>query len=93
MLRESSHLSVIQVTEASDDLLLVQLIRFELHASNRLHDAVIVEALLPRKLRLLRRAVLEAVQVAFLPTNRGHALWKSSPSRFEMSPTLMSKVT
>lgn len=53
-----SHLSVIQVTEASDDLLLVQLISFELHTSNRLHDAVILEALLPCKLRLLRRAIL-----------------------------------
>lgn len=55
--RGSPHLSVIQVTEPSDDLLLVQLVSFELHTSNGLHGAVILQALLPSKLRLLRRAL------------------------------------
>lgn len=41
------HLSIIQVTEASDDLLFVQLVSFELHAPHSLHDAVILQALLP----------------------------------------------
>lgn len=52
------HLSVIQVTEASDDLLLVQLVSFQLHASNGLHGAVVLQALLPGELRRLRGAIL-----------------------------------
>ena len=62
----SADLSVIQVTEASDDLLLVELVSFELHASDGLHGAVVLQALLPCQLRLHWRAVLQAVHVAFL---------------------------
>lgn len=85
--RGSPHLSVIQVTEPPDDLLLVQLVGFELHASDGLHGAVILEALLPRKLRLLRGAILETVQVAFLPAKRGFPRW----TRF--LPLLIGNIT
>lgn len=60
------HLSVVQVAEASDDLLLVQLVGFKLHASHCLHEAVVLKALLPGQLRLQRRPLLQAVQVALL---------------------------
>lgn len=66
------YLSVVQVTEASDDLLLVELVSFELHAPHRLHGAVILQALLPRQLCLHRRALLQAVQVAFLHQKQKH---------------------
>ena len=62
----SSDLSVIQVTEASDDLLFVELISFELHAPDGLHGAVVLQALLPRQLRLHWRAFLQAMHVGFL---------------------------
>ena len=54
------------MTEASDDLLFVELIGFELHAPHGLHDAVILQALLPGQRRLHRRSLLQAVHVAFL---------------------------
>lgn len=60
------YLSIVQVAEASDDLLLVQLIGFELHAPHGLHGAVILQALLPSELRLHGRPLLQTVQVAFL---------------------------
>lgn len=66
-----SHLSVIQVTEASDDLLFVQLIGFELHAPHGLHDAVILQALIPGQRRLHRRTLLQTVHVAFLLARTG----------------------
>ncbi len=66
------HLSIIQVTEASDDLLFVELISFELHAPHSLHDAVILQALLPSQLRLHRRPLLQAVQVTFLLAKNKH---------------------
>lgn len=65
-----AHLSVIQVAEASDDLLLVQLVGFELHAPHRLHDAVILQALIPGQLRLQRGTLLQTVQVAFLQSRK-----------------------
>ena len=65
---DCAHLSVVQVAEASDDLLLVQLIGLQLHAPDGLHDAVILQTLLPRQLRLQRRTLLQAVHVAFLLT-------------------------
>lgn len=55
------------MAEASDDLLLVQLISFQLHAPHRLHDAVVLQALIPGQLRLQRGRLLQAVHVAFLP--------------------------
>lgn len=60
------HLSIIQVAEASDDFLLVQLVGLQLHASHRLHETVVLQALLSGQLRLHRRPLLQAVQVAFL---------------------------
>lgn len=57
------------MTEPPDDLLLVQLVSFQLHASDRLHGAVVMEALLPCQLRLHRRPLLQTVQVAFLLTD------------------------
>ena len=68
--RERPHLSVVQVAEASDDLLLVQLVGLQLHASDALHDAVILQALIPGQLRRLRGAALQTVHVAFLPDRR-----------------------
>ena len=62
----SSNLSVIQVAEASDDLLFVELVGFELHAPDGLHGAVVLQALLPRQLRLQRRTLLQTVNVTFL---------------------------
>lgn len=62
----SRYLSIVEVAEASDDLLLVQLIRLQLHAPHSLHGVVVLQALLPRQLRPQRRALLQTVQVAFL---------------------------
>jgi len=61
------HLSIIKVTEASDNLLLVELIGFELHASNCLHCAVVLKPLLSCKCGLQWWALLQLVQVTFLP--------------------------
>lgn len=64
------------MTEASDDLLLVQLVGFELHAPHRLHDAVILQALIPGQLRLQRGTLLQTVQVAFLQSrNKKNCRW------------------
>lgn len=59
-------LSIIKVTEASDDLLFVELISFELRSPDSLHGAVILQALLPSQLRLQWRTLFQLVQVAFL---------------------------
>lgn len=42
----TTYLTIVQMTEATDDLLLVQLIRFELHTPDGLHGPVILQALL-----------------------------------------------
>ena len=60
------YLAVIEVAEAPDDLLLVQLVSLQLHAADGLHGAVVVQALLPGQLRLPRGPLLQTVQVAFL---------------------------
>lgn len=43
---DATYLTVVQMTETTDDLLLVQLIRFELHTPDGLHGPVILQALL-----------------------------------------------
>lgn len=63
------HLSVVQVAEAADDLLLVQLVGLELHAPHRLHEAVVLQALLPGQLGPQRGALLQPVQLAPLHRN------------------------
>ncbi len=55
------HLSIIKVTEAPDDLLLVELIGFELHTSYGLHRAVVLKPLLSCKHGLQWRALLQPV--------------------------------
>lgn len=64
------YLSIIKVAETSNDLLLVQLIGFELHASHGLHGAVVLKPLLSRKHSLLGWTILQLVQVTFLINNR-----------------------
>ena len=64
--RLCSNLAVIQMTEASDDFLLVELIGLELHPPHGLHGAIVLEALLTGQHRLHGGALLQTVHVAFL---------------------------
>ena len=88
-----SNLAVIQVTEASDDFLLVELIGLELHPPDGLHGAVVLEALLAGQHRLHGRALLQTVNVAFLkrrtPKNitelHGHNPRRRERRRHELS--------
>lgn len=51
-IKSSLNLAVIQVAEPSDDLLLVQLICFQLHASHYLHGSIKTQTLVTTQLRL-----------------------------------------
>lgn len=67
----SSNLAIIQVTKASDDLLLVQLVSLQLHASYGLHSPVVLEALFSGQHRRLRGALLQTVQLTLLLDSTG----------------------
>ena len=54
------------MAEASDDLLLVELVGLQLHAPNGLHGAVILETLLPGHHHLRCRGLVQLVYVTFL---------------------------
>lgn len=54
------------MTEAPDDLLLVQLICFELHAPHELHDAVVVQPVLAGEDGLRRGTLLQPMKLARL---------------------------
>lgn len=66
-----SNLAIIQVTKASDDLLLVQLVSLQLHASYGLHSPVVLEALFSGQHRRLRGALLQTVQLTLLLETTG----------------------
>jgi len=61
-----AHLSVVQVAEAPDDLLLVELVGLQLHASDGLHGAVVLQTLLPGHHHLGGRSLVQLVGVGFL---------------------------
>lgn len=60
------NLAVIQVTETSDDLLLIQLIGFKLHTSHGLHGAVVLQTLLTGHNHLSGWSFIQLVDVTFL---------------------------
>lgn len=62
----SLNLAVVQVAKPSDDLLLVQLICLQLHASHRLHDAVILQTLITSHDHLSGRGLVQLEHITFL---------------------------
>lgn len=60
------HLSIIQVAESSNDLLLIQLICLQLHTPHGLHGAVVLQTLLTGHDHLSGRGLVQLVGVTFL---------------------------
>ena len=54
------------MAEASDDLLLVELVGLQLHSPNGLHGAVVLETLIPGHHHLRGRGLVQLVDVTFL---------------------------
>ena len=54
------------MAEASDDLLLVELVCLQFEAAHGLHGAVVLQALLSGQIRLQRGPLVQAVQLTFL---------------------------
>lgn len=65
-----THLSIVEVTEASDDLLLVQLVRFQLHASHDLHGAIVLQSFITSEHGLCRRTLVQPVNLTRLYRKR-----------------------
>ena len=65
----SSDLAIIQVTKASDDLLLIELVSLQLHASYGLHGTIILQPLLPGQSGCQGWALLQTMKVNFLQEN------------------------
>lgn len=66
-----THLTVIQVTKTTNDLLLVQLVCLELHPAHGLHHPVVLEPILPGEHSGDRGALFQPVKVTFLQCSEG----------------------
>lgn len=65
-MKKKPNLAIIQVTESSNHLLLVQLICLQLHTSHDLHCAVVLQTLITSQNHLSGRALIQQEEVTFL---------------------------